>query len=135
MVLAGAMSPRVLPDAVNRRDDALLVATEAPPASTDLSDPGLDDRSLYSDTDIGVQPPRIRYPRLPTLPSGDADVNTMELVISKQGSVERVRLISQPNQVLDMMLLHAAKSWVFDPASKQGHPVRYRLVVNWAPVP
>jgi hypothetical protein len=31
----------------------------------------------------------------------------------------------------DMMLLSRAKLWKFGPAMKDGHPVRYRLVLKW----
>jgi outer membrane biosynthesis protein TonB len=35
----------------------------------------------------------------------------------------------------EMMILHAAKSWQFDPALREGHPVRYRVVISWTATP
>jgi outer membrane biosynthesis protein TonB len=56
----------------------------------------------------------------------------MEIIIGGNGSVERVRLVSQPRRMTDMMLLSGAKSWRFAPASKNGLPVRYRMAFAWA---
>jgi hypothetical protein len=35
----------------------------------------------------------------------------------------------------DMMLLSGAKNWEFDPALKDGQPVKYRLELSWAATP
>ena len=44
-----------------------------------------------------------------------------------EGGVERVRLTSKPRRLVDVMELSAAKAWKFDPALKDGQPVRYRF--------
>jgi len=80
-----------------------------------------------------VEPPEISFPQLPAplLMGIRAEVNTIELVVSEAGTVERVRLVSPPRRMADMMMLSSAKTWRFEPASKQGISVRYRLVVSW----
>lgn len=71
----------------------------------------------------------------PPLLSEVREVNTMELLISEGGLVERVRLISKPRRMADMMLLSGAKTWKFEPALKNGLAVRYRLLLSWAATP
>ena len=62
-------------------------------------------------------------------------MNTIELIVSETGSVERVRLLSTPKRMPDMMLLSNAKTWTFNPALKDGRPVRSRLVLSWFVAP
>lgn len=98
-----------------------------------VSDPS----RIYTSADPGVKPPELRWPQLPPplLTGVRGDVNTMELIISERGAVERVRLLSQPKRMPDMMLLSGAKTWAFQPASKQGQSVRYRLLLSWDAAP
>ena len=62
-------------------------------------------------------------------------MNTIELIVSETGTVERVRLVSIPKRMADMMLLSGAKNWEFEPAMKDGQSVRYRLELSWAATP
>jgi outer membrane biosynthesis protein TonB len=83
---------------------------------------------VYTQTDQNVEPPRLLSRVLPRrVPSGGSDAATVEVVISPEGGVERVRLTSQPRRLVDVMELSAAKAWQFDPALKDGQPVRYRF--------
>ena len=113
--------------------------TEAPALSNRPSgahDAGGDDPAIYSPQSEGVSSPIAVRPQLPReLP---ADVNRselrlIELVISPLGTVESVKLIGDPRNVHDSMLLSAAKAWVFRPAVKDGVPVRYRKTVSVTP--
>jgi hypothetical protein len=36
-------------------------------------------------------------------------------------------------RLTDMMILSAAKTWIFEPASDGGHPIPYRMTLNWVP--
>jgi hypothetical protein len=94
----------------------------------------LDDLSsrIYSKADAGVVPARLLTSTSTAGLSVDAtDVNTMELVISKLGRVEQVKLAAPPKRMTDMLLLSGAKLWKFEPATKDGEPVRYRTTVSW----
>jgi len=53
--------------------------------------------------------------------------------VSTAGTVESVRLLKAPRSVHDSMFLSAAKAWQFQPALKDGFPVRYRKTVWIAP--
>lgn len=113
-----------------------LPTTRGPSATTIVAD--VDDSSrIYSGEDPDVDPPTMRFPQLPApLFTGvHSEVNTIEVVVSQEGTVERVRLVSTPRRMADMMLLSSAKTWKFEPASKQGRLVRYRLVVSWSATP
>jgi hypothetical protein len=96
----------------------------------------VDPEAIYTSADAGINPPKMLYPQLPPPPlvvsTSDNSVNVMEIIIGGNGSVERVRLVSQPRRLTDMMLLSGAKSWRFAPASKNGLPVRYRMAFAWA---
>jgi len=75
-------------------------------------------------------------PQLPEIPPGTAieTLGLFEFVVSMRGTVERIRLIRSPadRQYRDIMLMPAAKAWIFQPASRDGFPVRYRLQI---PIP
>ena len=84
-----------------------------------------------------MTPPVFQHPQVPAqvLSGLQPDMNTMELIVSETGTVERVRLLSTPKRMADMMLLSGVKNWEFEPAMKDGQPVRYRLELSWAATP
>jgi hypothetical protein len=91
---------------------------------------------VYSIADGEIEPPSMLFPQLPPpLYAGEGAVNSMEVIVSETGTVERVRLVSRPQRMTDMMLLSGAKTWKFTPASLDGEPVRYKMIVNWAATP
>ena len=53
----------------------------------------------------------------------------VEVIVSPYGEVERAKLISAPGDIHEAMILSAIKAWQFTPARKDGHPVRYRLIL------
>lgn len=87
---------------------------------------------IYSRSDSEVTPPRQIYPALPVEPpaaSMKRDLTVVDLVIAPDGVVERVHLRTPPRDVLEFMLLSAAKAWRFEPALLEGRPVRFRYSV------
>jgi hypothetical protein len=117
------------PDA-GRPESPLAAPTVPTPVET------VDPETIYTSADAGINPPKMLYPQLPPPPlvvsTSSNNVNVMEIIIGGNGSVERVKLVSQPRRMTDMMLLSGAKSWRFAPASKDGLPVRYRMAFSWA---
>jgi hypothetical protein len=90
------------------------------------------DAGTYAPGSAGVTPPIGLRPQLPReLPDGvDREtIGRMELIILPDGTVESAKLIGPPRHVIDSMLLSAAKAWEFQPAIKDGRPVRYRKTV------
>jgi outer membrane biosynthesis protein TonB len=109
------------------------VADVAPESenSAELPPPPPPPDVVYSNADVDVAPPAMVYPHLPRVDFQGPGVNSMEVVVATDGSVQRVRLISVARRMTDMMLLSGAKSWRFEPALRDGRPVRYRMVINW----
>jgi hypothetical protein len=91
------------------------------------------DLTIYSDEDRSVQPPTMLSPELPrpTFEGWATESNAIELIIAENGTVERVRFLTPLQRMPDMMILSRAKVWKFEPAEKDGRPVRYRLVLKW----
>jgi hypothetical protein len=88
------------------------------------------DLAVYSAADASVAQPALVRPRLPTRPGGgarEANLPQVELVVSPSGEVEVVKLVTEPADVKSAMMLSAIKTWRFDPATRDGIPVRYRL--------
>lgn len=90
-----------------------------------------------ADDDATIVPPRLLDPiRLPSwahtseTPSPNG---VIELDIAETGTVRRVRLVSPATSLTDMMILSAAKTWIFEPASSGGRAIPYRLSLNWVP--
>ena len=128
-----ALAPSLVGKSARETEPASTSATTRARAVAAIS------AAIYSNDDADVQPPVMLYPQLPPLlmvgSASEGLVNRMELVVASDGSVERVRLVSAPKRMADMMLLSGAKLWKFTPAVKDGVPVRYRTMVSWTVFP
>jgi hypothetical protein len=88
------------------------------------------DPTVYSAVDTEIAPPELVRPRIPKDPPPGVrseHLPVAEVVVSETGEVESVKLVTQPVRVLAAMMLSAVKNWRFQPATRDGHPVRYRL--------
>jgi hypothetical protein len=94
---------------------------------------------VYSSVDSSVDPPVLSFPQLIPQVAGpgasSSVLNRMVVIVSAEGTVERVQLVEGPARMPDMMLLSGVKTWRFTPAFKDGEPVRYRTVISWAALP
>jgi len=119
-------------DALPARSAPEMPLASAAPKTFLVSDP-----TVYSAADQGVEPPIGLRPQLPrALPT---DVNKdqlgqIELLILPDGTVGSVKLLGPHPTIIEAMLLSAAKAWTFQPAMKNGQPVRYRKRV-WLVLP
>ena len=94
---------------------------------------------VYSALDVEVVPPETVLPqRLGNLRTGAVkpdDKVTIEVVVNDQGIVEAAWGRTYPRNVGESLLLatslHAAKSWMFYPALKNGVPVTYRKLITF----
>ena len=101
-------------------------------ASTPAQDVPLVDDRIYSAEDSDVVPPRTSETLPgPTISSWTTRTNVVELIVSNDGTVERARFVGAPQRMPDVLALSRAKVWKFTPAMKDGHPVRYRLLLKW----
>ena len=112
---------------------AVAAVPVADAAGVDEPTAAVPDATIYSEADRDVRPPAMLSSELPppTFSGWTTRPNVMELIVSETGAVEHARLLTPPQRMPDMMLLSRAKLWKFGPAMKDGHPVRYRLVVRW----
>ena len=87
------------------------------------------DRRVYTAADADVEPPTMRRPQLQQEPRADTEPSDsyVEVVVDERGEVSQVRLRSSDLSLNDRMIVAAAKAWQFEPAMKDGHPVKYVL--------
>ena len=95
------------------------------------------DATIYSRANPEVIPPRLVRGQVstPIFLGAEPSVNEIELVLSAEGRVEQLQLLSKPRRLTDVQLLNGAKAWEFEPARRAGVPVRYRLTVTWDATP
>ena len=132
---AGITGPAVTTPQPGRLDGPALAATpDVPLAAAPASEAtaAVVDDTIYSEQDRDVVPPQTSeiLPG-PTFTRWTTRTNAMEVIVSEMGDVERVRLVTPPQRMPDMMMLSRAKVWKFKPAMKDGKPVRYRLLLTW----
>jgi hypothetical protein len=91
-----------------------------------------EDDYVYSGEGGGVVAPRLTsLGFVRRLVSGlKVRTSSIELVVSKSGTVERAKIFSTPAHWEDALLLSRAKSFQFVPAYRNGFPVRYRFVMD-----
>lgn len=83
---------------------------------------------VYDSRDADVTPPVELWPYLRNLRAGTspAGIATFDLVIDETGAVQSARVQVPLKRWDHVMLLSAMKTWHFRPATKDGHPVKYR---------
>jgi len=107
-------------------------AAAPPPASAPVApapEPVVDKAPhVYSPSDSDVVPPVTIRQAVPPYPGrvllGGSLV--MDIVIDSDGSVESAMMAGQPNPAYDRMVLQAARTWQYQPATLNGKPVKYR---------
>jgi hypothetical protein len=92
---------------------------------------------VYSASDADVVPPVVLRQVIPPYPGrvvqGGASV--IEVVIDERGTVEEAALESPLNPQYDRLTLQAARGWLYQPATLNGRPVKYRKRIQVSLVP
>jgi Gram-negative bacterial TonB protein C-terminal len=111
---------------------APAAAAASVPSSTGAVAP-----ASYSSRDVGIKPPVVISQVMPAWrPSQSQAVNTrtfigrLEIVIDEQGTVESMTLLKSIWPTYDPLLLQAAKNWHYQPALKNGQPVKFAKVLE-----
>ena len=128
---SGGSSTSEPEDVAPPASDTPLFVQDGPAELVDL------DR-VYSAADAAVVPATLSREQLLPPPMGvleGVEPLRIELVVSADGTVERARFLVPPRRMPDMMLLSSAKTWTFNPALKDGRPVRSRVVLSWFVAP
>jgi TonB family protein len=72
--------------------------------------------------------------QLPTPPENSkAPSVVVDLLINERGTVESVKLVTPPTDMRQRMLISALKAWQYQPALKDGRPVRFLHRVKVTP--
>jgi TonB family protein len=91
---------------------------------------------LYTAADADVTPPASLSQKAPDWrPSSSREAaqeyrGVLRLVIDRSGAVESATMPAGTRPAYDQALLRAAREWKFQPAQKQGRPVRYLKVIE-----
>ena len=89
-------------------------------------------RTIYGGTERGVSAPVTVRQSLPQF-QGDVSVvreGVLELIINEAGDVEWAGMRGPITPRYDSMLIAAAKTWKYQPATLNGTPVRFRKFIN-----
>jgi hypothetical protein len=136
-VVASAPSDALPVLASEAESAALDLSVEAAAADDEPPATAINETMVYSAINADVVPPVATYPRIPAEPPtgvGSESLSTLELLISETGHVESVKLKRRPAYLGEALMatlnLSAAKTWRFQPAVKDGRPVKYRAVVQ-----
>jgi len=95
------------------------------------------DMTVYTAADQGVEPPRLLSAGIPEwlIRGFEVKTNQVELLINDKGEVQQARMIGPPQRMPDIMLISRVKELLFEPAVKNGVPVRYRMILSWNVTP
>lgn len=89
---------------------------------------------VFDADDAGVTLPVVVKQDVPRVPSQiigqTRDRGILELLIDEQGRVTRVNLRLTIHPMYDALLMSAARDWRYQPATYQGHPVKFRKVMQ-----
>jgi TonB family protein len=129
-----------------------LAAASAPPpapvgaaaetADTKQQAPPPDPQAVYRQGDAGVVPPVAVSQGAPHVPPVLLDLvrrihksGIIDVVIDERGSVEDVAVRQSVNHAYDNLVVVAARAWKYQPATRNGVPVRFvkSVVVNAEP--
>jgi hypothetical protein len=89
-----------------------------------------EEHRVYTASDPNVVPPFPIGRQLPTtMPPGisPSQIGQLELLVGPDGAVEVVTLHTPLNRYHERMIVSAAKAWRYQPATKSGRAVRFRL--------
>ena len=111
---------------IAERDGRVVPSTVAPHQPAPRVAPS---SQVFQAGDPRVTPAVLIRPHLPDSPPPDVPeehIGTLEFVVAESGAVEHVHLMSPANRYQERMLVAAAKTWQFQPATRDGRPVRFR---------
>ena len=117
-------------DVVVAEKDGRVLSPATPPVRTAPRPPI---GRVFTNSDPKVIPAVLLRPHLPDQPPAgvpEEQVGTLEFVVTETGAVEHVHLVSPANRYQERMLVAAAKTWQFQPATRDGHPVRFRTRIR-----
>jgi hypothetical protein len=92
---------------------------------------------IYTAADDGVTAPAPISQKLPVWNAGASITQNgiphrgrLELVIDRDGAVESAKLLEPLHPTYDHLLVRAARQWKYEPAKKDGAPVKFRKLME-----
>ena len=135
--LAKAAVPPPLPAPSPAASDALPTASLAPSASGPAAASAVrPPPAYYTASDPGVTAPIVVRQALPQWPQGIPKPTqrgqraVLDLVIDEGGTVESATIRQSITKWYDEMLVAEARRWRYKPATKDGKPVKYRMMIQ-----
>jgi TonB family protein len=115
---------------------AAATKAASPPATATTTPASPREPAIYSADDLEVTPPmEIRRampawtPSVPTYARLEFR-GTLEVVVDEKGNVMSAAIRKPTTPGYDAVLLEAAKTWRYRPATRSGAPVRYRTFID-----
>jgi TonB family protein len=118
---------------VAERDGRVVPSRVAPARPAPRPDPAGPAGRVFTTGDPQVTPAVLIRPHLPAQPPPDVpeeQIGTLEFIVTESGAVEHVHLVSPANRYQERMLVAAAKTWQFQPAMRDGRPVRFKTRIR-----
>jgi TonB family protein len=109
------------------------LATPAPtPAPAATTAAAVAPPRIFTVTDTNIVPPLIIRQALPPFPRKPLTLiqGVVEVVIDEKGEVEAAMIRSSMDPKYDNMALAASRNWRYQPATRDGVPVKFRKLVQ-----
>jgi TonB family protein len=124
---------------VSRPVSATATAPASGSRSADAA-PATDRGRVYTLGDVGVTPPLTIEQRMPPMPLQLQAIaravharGVLDVLIDESGRVADVTIKQSLNPAFDPIVLHSARDWKYDPAVKDGVPVRFVKTIMLVP--
>jgi len=121
---------------IAKAEKAAVDAAAAAAAAAKKPEPPPPPDPIYSVTDKDVKPPVEINRKMPEWNPPDQRSQRMEfrgvlrVLLDKNGAVELAAVAQAIAPSYDPILVEAAKQWTYKPATKDGQPVRYQLMIQ-----
>lgn len=114
---------------------AAIAAPPPPPAAATANAPGASVPTpprIFTVTDANIVPPTIIRQALPAFPRKPVALiqGVVEVVIDEKGQVEASAIRTSMDPKYDSMALAASRNWRYQPATREGVPVKFRKLVQ-----
>jgi TonB family protein len=105
-----------------------------PPPAVVAQPPAPKVPSIFTSEDPEVSPPVAVKQGLPAFPAGliGTPQGVLEVVVNEDGQVESAAIRVSINPRYDRLVLDAARMWRYQPAMRDGKPVKYRKMIQVA---
>jgi TonB family protein len=112
---------------------AAAASPSAPPAPAAVAAATVDYSQVFDSNDTNVVAPVTLRQDMPKWVAPGQPLphsGSLEVIVTADGVVERATLTQSMTPAFDHLVLDATKNWKYQPATLDGHPVRYRKQIR-----